>query len=106
MRLPRSSYYYKSQEPAIDDQVLIACIEELVEEFSGYGYRRITAQLHRERIQVNHKKVLRLLRERELLCKPKHRRVKTTNSNHTWIPCCSMGSKLACRAKGILTTMP
>jgi putative transposase len=84
MNLPRSSYYYKSQEPAIDNRVLIARIEELVEEFSGYGYRRITAQLRREGIQVNHKKVLRLMRERELLCKPKHRWVKTTDSNHRY----------------------
>jgi transposase InsO family protein len=69
---------------AIDCQVLIARIEELVEEFSGYGYRRITAQLRREGIQVNHKKVLRLMRERELLCKPKHRGVKTTDSTHRY----------------------
>ena len=63
---------------------MVKRIEELVEEFNGYGYRRITAQLHREGIRVNHKKVLRLMRERELLCKPKHRWVRTTDSNHPY----------------------
>ncbi len=52
---------------------LVKRIEERVEEFNGYGYRRITAQLHREGIRINHKKVLRIMRERELLWKPKHR---------------------------------
>ena len=55
-----------------------------MEEFSGYGYRRITAQLHREGILINHKKVLRLMRERDLLCRPRRRWVTTTNSRHSY----------------------
>jgi putative transposase len=84
MSLPRSSYYYKDKEKKPDETSLVKRIEELVEEFNGYGYRRITAQLHREGIRVNHKKVFRLMRERELLCKPKHRWVRTTDSNHPY----------------------
>jgi len=84
MSLPRSSYYYKGKEKKTTEASLVQRIEELVEEFSRYGYRRITAQLHREGIRVNHQKVLRILRERELLCKPKHRWVRTTDSHHPY----------------------
>lgn len=86
MSLPRSSYYY---QPALkikkpDDQTLIRRIEELVEEFNGYGYRRITAQLCREGLRVNHKRVMRLMRQRGLCCQRKRRYVKTTDSNHPY----------------------
>jgi len=84
MNLPRSSYYYKSKEKEPEEASLVKRIEELAEEFNGYGYRRITIQLRREGIRVNHKKVLRIMRERDLLCKPKHRWVKTTDSNHPY----------------------
>ena len=83
MNLPKSTYYYQPVEPKMD-QWLIERIEALAEEFHGYGYRRITAQLHREGIQVNHKKVLRIMRERDLLCRPRRRWTKTTNSNHSY----------------------
>jgi len=48
----------------------------------GYGYRRVTAELHRRKIFVNRKKVLRILRENNLLCKRKPVNPRTTNSNH------------------------
>ena len=82
MILSRSSYYYKPKGKKPDDASLVKRIEELVEEFSGYGYRRITAQLRREEIRMNHKRVLRLMRERGLIRKPKRRWVRTTDSTH------------------------
>jgi hypothetical protein len=82
MNLPRSTYYYKPKENKPDDSSLPKRIEELVEEFHRYGYRRITAQLHREGIPVNHKKVLRLMRERGLLCNTRCRWVGTTDTAH------------------------
>ena len=39
----------------------------------SYGYRRITAQLHQQGWAVNHKRVVRLLREDNLLCLRKTR---------------------------------
>ncbi len=85
MSLPKSSYYYKSSKnKEVTDNTLISRIEEIAEEFGGYGYRRITAQLHREGINVNHKKVLRIMRKRGLLCKPKRRYIQTTDSNHQY----------------------
>jgi transposase InsO family protein len=83
MSLPKSSYYYKPHEKK-GDPWLLQRIGALVEEFSGYGYRRITAQLHREGILINHKKVLRLMREQDLLCRPRRRWVTTTNSRHSY----------------------
>lgn len=84
MNLPRSSYYYQPKKPESEEPELVLRIEALVEEFCGYGYRRISQQLHREGLQVNHKKVLRLMRERGLLCRPRRRFVKTTDSNHRY----------------------
>jgi putative transposase len=48
-------------------------IERIVLEFPGYGYRRVTAELRDQGEIVNHKKVLRILREESLLCRLKKR---------------------------------
>ena len=47
-----------------------------------YGYRRITAELHRRGMHVNHKRVARIMREDNLLGVQPERFVVTTNSNH------------------------
>ena len=47
-----------------------------------YGYRRITAELHRRGMQVNHKRVARIMRRDNLLGVQPERFVVTTNSNH------------------------
>jgi putative transposase len=46
-----------------------------------YGYRRITAELHRRGVQVNRKKVARMMRDDNLLVIQPKRFVVTTNSN-------------------------
>lgn len=85
MNLPRSSYYYQTTRPQNPgDQALFNRIDELVLEFAGYGYRRVTLHLHQEGFRVNHKRVLKIMREKGLLCKPKRRFVKTTNSDHPY----------------------
>jgi len=86
MNLPRCSYYYKpkSRELSPEDQALIARIEEIAEDFATYGYRKITAQLRRDGIVVNRKKVQRIMRERGLFAKKTRRFVKTTDSNHAY----------------------
>ncbi len=86
MKLSRSSFYYKSKAGDPDRMKLEAdlrdCIEAICLEFPRYGYRRVTHQLKHERCQVNHKKVLRLMRESDLLCRVRRKWVKTTDSNH------------------------
>ena len=63
---------------------IISKIENIVLEYARYGYRRVTKELRkREGLIVNHKRVLQLMRENNLLCKAKRRFVVTTNSNHT-----------------------
>lgn len=86
MGLAKSSYYYS---PAPADPVdvraetdLLDRIESICLESSRYGYRRVTRQLHKDGLVVNHKKVLRLMRESDLLCQLKRRWVKTTDSGH------------------------
>jgi transposase InsO family protein len=59
-------------------------VEELLTEFAGYGYRRVTAALKQAGVVINHKKVLRLLREWGLLCRPFHKKkVVTTQADPT-----------------------
>ena len=87
MKLPRSSYYYTPTVSVWKDKQdadLRDRIEQIVCEFPGYGYRRVTKQLHREGVQVNHKKVLRIMRESSLLCAVKHSYKRTTNSQHPY----------------------
>ena len=63
MELPRSTYYYRPrnrQEKLKQDADLQDRIEQIVLDFPGYGYRRVTRQLQREGLRVNHKRVLRL----------------------------------------------
>jgi putative transposase len=83
MNLPRSTYYHQSKNHSGDDSQLITQIEAIIEEFPGYGYRRVTRELHRRDIPANHKKVLRIMRQRGLLRKTKRRWIKTTDSNHS-----------------------
>ena len=86
MKLSRSSFYYnskaKSPEQMEAEADLRGRIETICLEFPRYGYRRVTHQLKHEGRQVNHKKVLRLMRESDLLCHIKRKWVKTTDSKH------------------------
>lgn len=86
LNLSLSSYYYKSKEQAAPEikkeNDLQDHIERIALEFTRYGYRRITHQLKREGITVNHKRVLRIMRESSLLVVAKRKWVKTTDSNH------------------------
>ena len=57
-------------------------IEQLVLDFPGYGYRRVTAALHRAGWRVNHKRVLPVMRAESRLCHLKRHFVPTTDSHH------------------------
>jgi len=87
MDIPRSTYYYKPRVDEVkrrQDADIRERLEELALRFPRYGYRRMTAQLKREDFRVNHKRVLRLMREADLLCRTKRRFVRTTDSNHPY----------------------
>jgi transposase InsO family protein len=80
----RSWYYGRPYTPpqAEQDVALRDAIERIVLAFPGYGYRRVTKALVREGRQVNHKRVLRVMRQESLLCQLKRRFVVTTDSGH------------------------
>jgi transposase InsO family protein len=82
----RSWFYARDAERAGQAQALAlrAAIEAITLDFPGYGYRRVTKQLQRDGWTVNHKRVLRVMREEALLCQLRRRFVPTTDSRHTW----------------------
>jgi len=84
LSLPRSTWYRRqkqasSPDPDID---LKDRIQRLALAKSVYGYRRMTVELQRAGLIVNHKRVLRIMREDNLLCLRKRRFIKTTDSAH------------------------
>ncbi len=81
------SWYYERPSTAgkaKKDVALRDAIEHIVLEFAGYGYRRVAAALRRAGWSVNHKRVLRIMREESLLCQLKRRFVPTTDSAHSF----------------------
>ncbi len=81
----RSWYYERTSRPEStqEETALRDQIECIILEFPGYGYRWVTYALAREGWSVNHKRVLRIMREESLLCHLKKRFViRTTDSRH------------------------
>jgi putative transposase len=68
---------------AEEEAALRDAIERIVLDFPGYGYRRVTHALRRAGWgPINHKRVLRAMREESLLCQLKRRFVVTTDAAH------------------------
>jgi transposase-like protein len=83
----RAGDYRRWQEAALRREQTAVCdaIQRLALAHRHYGYRRIAAQLHREGMAVNRKRVLRLMREDNLLCLRKRPFVPvTTDTRHAW----------------------
>lgn len=80
----RTWWYTRPSADAVRerDTALRDAIERIVLAFPGYGYRRVTKTLQREAWDVNHKRVLRVMREESLLCQLERRFVRTTDSAH------------------------
>ena len=81
----RAWYYaHQRQDLAAEAEAtrLRDAVERLVLAFPGYGYRRVTKALQRDGWTVNHKRVLRIMREEALLCQLKRRFVATTDARH------------------------
>ncbi len=81
----RRSFYrsLKEQQPAEEELEVRSAIQQIaLEHRRRYGYRRITAELHRRGMQINHKRVVRIMREDNLLGLQPQRFKVTTNSNH------------------------
>lgn len=66
LSLNRTSLYYQPVPPRAEEVALTHRIDESYTAHPYYGYRRITAQLQREGVAVNHKAVARAMREMSL----------------------------------------
>lgn len=84
LELSRATHYrhLASPVPTDPDLQLRDHIQRIALDWPCYGYRRVTAELHRRGVEANHKRVLRLMREDNLLCMRKRRFILTTDSRH------------------------
>src|SRR5262245_28168780 len=83
----RAGYYrhFEASAPRQEETGVRDAIQRLAIANRHYGYRRIAALLRRDGYAVNHKRVLRLMREDNLLCLRRRAFVPaTTDSNHGW----------------------
>jgi putative transposase len=81
----RAGYYraLRVQHPGEEDMEVRAAIQEIaLGHHRRYGYRRFGAELRRRGLQVNHKRVVRWMREDNLLAIRQRRFVITTDSQH------------------------
>lgn len=78
--IPKATYYYYEKKNKKNDKY-----KELKEQIQSifyahkkrYGYRRITLELHNQGIRVNHKLVLKLMKEMDLHCKVRRQKYKS-----------------------------
>jgi transposase InsO family protein len=73
-RMPRQA---TPVEMEVRDQMQRVALES-----PAYGYRRITHELQQQGFAVNHKRILRMMREDNLLCARRRGFVATTDSRH------------------------
>src|SRR6202007_2808425 len=81
----RRSFYrsLKERQPVDEEMEVRSAIQQIaLEHRRRYGYRRITAELHRRGMPENHKRVVRIMREENVQGIQPKRFVVTTNSNH------------------------
>ena len=57
-------------------------MQKVALQWPAYGYRRITRELQKRGFEINHKRVLRMMREDNLLCVRRRMFVVTTDSRH------------------------
>jgi putative transposase len=83
--ISRRGFYrsLRQRAPAEEETEVRSLIQQIyLEHRRRYGYRRITAELHRRGVQVNRKKVARMMRDDNLLAIQPKRFMVTTNSQH------------------------
>lgn len=77
--------FYRSRLPRQATPVTMEirdAMQKIAVESPAYGYRRITADLQQRGFDINHKRVLRMMREDNLLCVRRRSFVVTTDSRH------------------------
>ena len=85
MGIKRSTLYCQPKgnlDKKIKETDIKKKIEDISREHHYYGYRRITASLRRDKVIVNHKKVLKMMKELGIQGRIRHKYIATTNSKH------------------------
>jgi putative transposase len=83
----RAGYYraWEEAEPDEAEMAIRAAIQEIaLAHHRRYGYRRITKELHRRGMVVNHKRVLPMMRTDNLLAVRHRKFILTTDSRHDY----------------------
>jgi transposase InsO family protein len=83
----RASYYryLETEAPAEAEMEVRAVIQEVaLANHQRYGYRRVTVELHRRGMRINHKRVLRIMHEDNLLAIRHRKYILTTDSKHEY----------------------
>jgi putative transposase len=83
----RAGYYrhWAASAPCQEETFVRDAVQRVALAHRKYGYRRVAWQMRREGLVVNHKRVLRLMREDNLLCLRRRAFMPaTTNSQHGW----------------------
>jgi putative transposase len=96
-QVSRAGFYRSLQEkqPVQEEMEVRSTIQQIVlEHRRRYGYRRVTAELRRRGLLVNHKRVARLMREDNLLAMQPRAFVVTTDSKHEFEVYLNLASKL------------
>ena len=79
-QLPRATFYYHLKQHTKPDKYKSAK-EEIVtiyhENKGRYGYRRITTELHKRNIPLNHKTVQRLMKEMGIVCRVRMKKYRS-----------------------------
>jgi transposase InsO family protein len=84
-RVSRAGFYRSMKEhlPQEEDTEVRSAIQRIaLEHRRRYGYRRVSAELRRRGMAVNHKRVARMMREDNLLAVQRRQFVTTTDSDH------------------------
>lgn len=84
-QVSRAGFYrsLQAQQPAQEEMEVRSTMQQIVlVHRRRYGYRRVTAELRRQGLLVNHKRVARLMREDNLLAVQPRAFVSTTDSQH------------------------
>jgi len=85
MGIKKSPLYCKPKKNIIKKQKELR-IRKKIEDISGehpyYGYQSMTAQLRRDQVIINHKKVLKIMQEMGIQGRVKRKYIATTNSQH------------------------
>jgi putative transposase len=96
-QVSRASFYrsLKREKPLEEDMEVRSEIQKIVVEHRRrYGYRRVTAELRRRGMSVNHKRVARIMREDNLLAMQPRAFVVTTDSDHDFEVYLNLASRM------------